>query len=276
MRNLIEFIIRYRNFLTFFVLEVVSFVFIYQYNREQRQILLNSTSIYAGAIFDVYSGALDYLDLKEENKALKEENRMLLQYLQYLKGKEVEQDSVRLVLDSVDTSYEFISADVIKNSIISLDNMITLDKGKKDGVEKHMGVIGLDGLVGIIVDVSDHYSVAMSILHRQTRISARLKSTPYFGSLVWKNQLDPRKMDLDDIPKHANVALGDTVETSGYSFIFPPGITIGTIARDSLPEGNNFYTIKVSLINDLSKTENVYIVKNKDRQELLNLEGNDE
>jgi len=276
MRNLIEFIIRYRNFLTFFVLEVVSFVFIYQYNREQRQILLNSTSIYAGAIFDVYSGALDYLDLKEENKALKEENRMLLQYLQYLKGKEVEKDSVRLVLDSVDTSYEFISAEVIKNSIISLDNMITLDKGKKDGVEKHMGVIGLDGLVGIIVDVSDHYSVAMSILHRQTRISARLKSTPYFGSLVWKNQLDPRKMDLDDIPKHANVALGDTVETSGYSFIFPPGITIGTIARDSLPEGNNFYTIKVSLINDLSKTENVYIVKNKDRQELLNLEGNDE
>ena len=49
-----------------------------------------------------------------------------------------------------------------------------------------------------------------------------------------------------------------------------------TFDRDSLPEGNNFYTIKVELVNDLSKMEHVYIVKNKDQQELLNLEGNNE
>ncbi len=274
MRNLIEFIIRYRNFFSFFVLELVCFTIIVNYNREQRQILLNSTSTYAGTIFDIYSNALDYLDLREENKKLERENTQLRQYLQAVEGSDFELDS--LILDSLNAQYEFIPAKIIKNSIVALDNMITLDVGKKQGVDKHMGVISMDGLIGITVGVSENYSVAMSLLHRQTRVSSRLRSTPYFGSLVWKNERDPTVLDLDDVPKHANIELGDTVETSGYSFMFPPGIPIGTIASDSLPEGNNFYTIKVKLMNDLSKMEHVYVVKNKDRQELLNIEGNNE
>ncbi len=274
MRNLIEFIIRNRNFLTFFILELVCFALIVQYNREQRQILLNSTSTYAGAIFDVYSQTLDYLDLKKENKDLEEKNKVLEEYLYAILGREVEPDSIRL--DTMEYQYEFISGKIIKNAIVGLDNMITINKGKKEGVEKHMGVIGLNGLVGVIVDVSEHYSVAMSLLHRQTRISARLKSKPYFGSLVWRNELDPTTMDLEDIPKHASVVVGDTVETSGYSFMFPPGIAIGTIKRDTVPEGNNFYNIKVALVNDLSRMEYVYIVKNRDRKELMKLKGNNE
>ncbi len=269
MRNLIEFIYRNRNFLVFLALEVFCFWLIIQYNREQRQILFNSTSTYMGTIFDVYSGALDYLDLKVDNEQLADENRVLRQYLQSLLGKDIETDSIRL--DSLNAQFEFIPGRVIKNSIVQLDNMITLDKGRVDGVNKHMGVIGMDGLVGIVVDVSDHYSVAMSLLHRQTRISAKLRSTPYFGALVWKNELNPRMMNLEDIPKHANVEVGDTVETSGFSYMFPPGIPIGTIKRDSLPEGNNFYLIEVGLMNDLSKAEHVYIVNNKDRQEILDL-----
>lgn len=269
MRNLIEFLYRNRNFLVFLAMEVFCFWLIIQYNREQRQILFNSTSTYMGKIFDVYSGGLDYLDLKVDNKELTNENRVLQEYIQVLLGKEVELDSIRL--DTLNTQYEFVPAKIIKNSIVQLDNMITLDKGREDGITEHMGVIGLDGLVGIVVDVSDHYSVAMSLLHRQSRISARLKSTPYFGSLVWKNELNPMVMNLEDIPKHASVMGGDTVETSGYSYMFPPGIPIGTIKRDSLPEGNNFYIIEVTLMNDLSKAEHVYIVKNKDRQEILDL-----
>jgi rod shape-determining protein MreC len=250
-------------------MEVFCFWLIIQYNREQRQILFNSTSTYMGRIFDVYSGTLDYLDLKADNEELTRENRVLQEYLQLLLGKKVETDSIRL--DTLNTQYDFIPARIIKNSIVQLDNMITLDKGREDGIAEHMGVIGLDGLVGIVVDVSDHYSVAMSLLHRQTRISARLKSTPYFGSLVWKNELNPMVMNLEDIPKHASVTPGDTVETSGYSYMFPPGIPIGRIKRDSLPEGNNFFIIEVALMKDLSKAEHVYIVKNKDRQEILQL-----
>ncbi len=274
MRNLIEFIVRNRNFLTFFFLELVCFTLVVQFNREQRQILLNSTSTYAGAVFDLYSQGLDYLDLKKENQVLEEKNQVLEEYLYALLGKEVEMDAIRL--DTMEYNFEFIPGKIIKNSITGLDNMITINKGRNDGVEEHMGVVGLNGLVGVVVDVSAHYSVAMSLLHRQTRISARLRSTPYFGSLAWRNEMDPTTMDLEDIPKHAEVAVGDTVETSGYSFMFPPGMAIGAVSSAALPEGNNFYNIKVDLFNDLSRIEYVYIVKNRDRAELLQLKGNDE
>lgn len=274
MRNLIEYIYRYRNFLVFLALEVFCFWLIVQFNREQRQILYNSTSTYMGTIFEYYSDALDYWGLKADNDRLVNQNRKLNEYLQYVLGREVEPDSI--FLDSINAQFEFIPARIIKNSIVGLDNMITLNKGRSDGVEEHMGIIGMDGLVGVVVDVSDHYAVAMSLLHRQTRISARLRSTPYFGSLIWKNELNPKVMNLEDIPKHASVEVGDTIETSGYSYMFPPGIPIGTIKRDSLPEGNNFYIVEVELGNDLSMAEYVYILKNKDKQEILDLIGRNE
>lgn len=272
MRNFIELIIRYRNFLTFLVLEVVCFVLIIRNNPEQRRILFSSASLYTGKFFDVYASGLDYLDLKKENARLENENQKLKQAIQKLTGVDVIAIDTFLN-DSQQPTYSYISAKIIKNSIINPDNLIAVNRGKAEGVDAHMGIIGHKGIVGITVAASEEYALAMSILHRQTRISAKLKSTDYFGSLVWRQDSDPTVMDLEDIPKHAKISIGDTVQTSGYSSMFPPGIPIGTVFQDSLQPGNNFYNIKVKLINDLSKTENVYVVKNFDQEEIKQLEA---
>lgn len=273
MRNLIELIIRYRNFLTFFFLELFCFFLIVQNNTEQRQILFSSASLYAGKIFDVYASGMDYLDLRKDNTLLKKENEKLRQKIQELTGADyIEVDS--FYNDSSKVDHKYISAKIIKNSVVSPDNMIAINRGNAEGVDAHMGIVAQEGIIGIVVGASEHYALAMSILHRQARISAKLKSTDYFGSLVWRNETDPTIMDLEDIPKHAKVTLGDTVQTSGYSYMFPPGLAIGTVIQDSLQPGNNFYNIKVKLINDLSKIENVYVVDYIARNKLKKLEEN--
>lgn len=259
MRRLIELIIKYRNFLTFLFLEGISIFFIVQYNLEQRQILFSSASLYSGKLYNVYAGLNDYLDLRQDNESLLEENRLLRERLQMELGTDILQIDT-FYNDTMSPEYSFIAAKIIKNSIASRDNMIALNKGRKHGVRERMGIVGQKGIVGIVVGVSENYSLGMSILHRQTRISASLKSNGYFGSLVWKDATEPTIMNLEDIPKHAKIEVGDTVQTSGYSAIFPPGITIGTVLQDSMLPGNNFFNIKVKLINDISNAQYVYVV----------------
>ncbi len=122
------------------------------------------------------------------------------------------------------------------------------------------------------IKLSDNYSVVMSVLNIDIRVSAKISRNNYFGVMVWDG-LDSRYMTLESVPKHAIVHIGDTIVTSGYSSVFPEGVLIGTIESFFKPSGLNFYTIRVALFNDLNKTQYVYVVNDLLKEELLKLEG---
>ena len=172
---------------------------------------------------------------------------------------------------SVQRGYEFIPAKIINNSVDRPNNYITLNRGAKHGIQKNTGIIGEGGLAGIVRKVSKNYAVAMSMLHRDVKISAQLKRNKYFGSLVWEGY-NPQLMTLKAIPKHANTEVGDTIVTSGYSSIFPANEMIGVIDTLWVAQGDNFQTIKVRLSNDLNREEYVYVVKHLMREERIQLE----
>ena len=86
-----------------------------------------------------------------------------------------------------------------------------------------MAVISGNGVAGVIVGCSENYSVAMSLLNLDFKLSARIKSNGYFGSLSWDGR-DYRYAVLSEIPQHVIVNVGDTIETTGYSAIFPEGV----------------------------------------------------
>ena len=211
-----------------------------------------------------YSKLQDLADsLGRENAKLKSElyNNQLYQALQ--------KESI------VDTIYrqrfEVLHAQVINNSVTSRNNNITIDRGGRDGVKHGMGVVADVGIVGIVENTSPSFSRVISILHGSSRISASLKSSRYFGTLVWKG-FNPSRMALEAIPKHANIHSGDTVQTSGFSHIFPEGLAIGTIDTFWIDGGSNFYTVEVDLLNDLSKIDQVYVVENLIKAEQDSLE----
>ena len=134
-----------------------------------------------------------------------------------------------------------------------------------------MGVICSDGIVGIVKDVSEHYSSVISFLHKDSRISARIKKNGYIGSMVW-NGFDETIGELNDIAKHVNVSKGDTIITSSYSAIFPEGIMIGVVDEVNSTGGNNFQEIKVKLSTSFGKLTYVYIISNLFRDEQKALE----
>mgnify|MGYP000282611688 CR=1 FL=1 len=260
MRNLFLLFIKYGHIFLFLFLEFVCFILIVRYNRAQNEIYLNSANIVSGAIYSKVNNVSEYFKLDEVADSLANENARLRKLLYNSSYQSVTNVDSIFNQDSV-FQYSYLVGKVVNNSINLNNNKFTINKGSKDGVKPRMGIINSNGVVGIIKDVKKNYSVALSLLNRQVKISVSLKNNGSFGSLAWKG-IYPNILNLEDVPKHSNISIGDTVVTSGYSSKFPPNLMIGVIDTFWLEPGFNSYTIEVDLNNDLSRLNYVYIIDN--------------
>jgi rod shape-determining protein MreC len=266
MNNLLQFVIRYSAFLLFLLLELVALVLVIRYNENQQSIFINSSSIFSGTLYELTEDAIHYNRLQgtvdsfaTETAVLKEKIFNLERSLQKVSPAEKPLDSCIL------ESYKIIEAKVISNTINQRNNHFTIDRGRQDGVKTGMGVISAHGVAGIIDHAGVKYATAISILNSAARISASIQRNAYFGSLVWK-EIDPGHMILEDIPKQADILVGDSIITSGYSFIFPKGLFIGTIDKFWTEGGSNYYTIDVRLHEDIGRIDQVYLIKFVDEE----------
>lgn len=270
MRNLIFFIYKYYTFILFFTLELTSFVIVYRFNTYQRASFLNLTGGIANNFYEMVSNTNNYFGLRKLNDSLLVENaRLRTQMLNayYQNG---------ITLSSINDSlykqqYQYISANVVNNSVIYRNNYITIDKGSNHGIEQDMGVITNNGVVGIVLHVSKNYATVLSILNSNSKISAMLKKNNAFGSLVWDG-IDPKFCRLLDVNKHIEIKTNDEVVTSNYSKIFPEGLPIGFIYSHTLDAGDNFHSIKVQLNTDFATLKSVYVIRNLLKDEQKNLE----
>lgn len=275
MRNLLYFLIKHSPWFVYIFYAIISLILLFRFNPYQQSIFLSSSNVVAGHVFSLSGNVTGYFNLKEINQNLQVKNGELQQELIYLKAqiKKATGDSLQkqTPLDSSLINYNFKIARVINNSISHTQNYITLDKGSKDGIKTEMGVVDQNGIVGIINVVSEHYSVAISLLNPKFRLSCKVKGSDYFGSLVWDGK-DPRYAILEELPRHVKFSKGDTVITSGYSAVFPEGIMVGTVQEFSKQKNDNFYALKIKLLTDFCRLNDVRILENRGLQEQKRIE----
>lgn len=269
MQQIINFIIRYKNFLLYIFLLTVSIAFTIQSHSYHQSSFFNSSNWISGNIYETSNSFFSYFDLDEENVKLFEENKRLRDQLFNLQL----EDSVKL--DSTQQSYTIATGNIIKNSYANPRNYITIDKGHKDSVKPDMGVITSKGILGIVENTSDNFATVQSILNEKSNINAKIKNSDQFGSLVWDTK-NYNVVQLIDIPRMANLTVGDTIVTGGMSSIFPANIPIGTIQKFDLNNSQSLYTIDVALFNDMTNLKHIYIVNNTDREEIIALQNETE
>ena len=261
MERLILFVYQNRAFFTFLLLEFFCAWLVVENNAYQGTKFFNSSNGIVAGINNFSQGVRDYFQLSEVNRLLAEENATLKEQLEKQKIQEYPLN-VRAPLDSSFTKhYEFVSAKVVNNHVDLVKNFITIDKGRDSGIEPGMAVISPSGVVGKVKLVSKHYGVVTSILHIDVMVSAVLKRTEHFGTVQWDGR-DPDLVEFKYIPRHVRPVIGDTVITSGYNAVFPPGITIGVVEEVKLNDEALFYDLKVKLSQDFRKLSYVNVVKN--------------
>ena len=265
MQQIINFIIRYKNFLLYIFLLIISLAFTIQSHSYHQSSFFNSSNWIAGNIYGISHGITTYFDLDEENERLLLENERLKDQL-FNKD-----SSSEIKIDSSNIKYTIVSGQVIKNSYADHRNYITINRGKKDSIKQDMGVITDLGILGIVENTSNKFATVQSILNENSNINAKIKNTNHFGSLIWDAKTY-NVVQLIDIPRLVQLTVGDTIVTGAMSSIFPENIPIGTIKKFDLNVSNSFYRIDVDLFNDMTNIKNVYIINNLDRKEVLELE----
>jgi rod shape-determining protein MreC len=226
----------------------------------------------SGGVYEKLSEFDEYLNLKSQNEALAQENAALKSLLFNKRDSTVvaKLDSIKGVKPT-----DIIVSKVIHNSYNVHENYLTLNSGELQGVKPDMGVINSLGIVGIIDNTSPRYATVISILNKKSQINAKVKKSNHFGSLIW-NGKSTGFVQLIDVPRLASVRKGDTIVTGGQSVIFPENINIGTIDKVYIDNETNYYTLDIKLFNDMTNLGHVYIIKGKDRQEIINLEKREE
>ncbi len=270
MRNFIQFLVKYHIFIFFLGLQVLCFTLIYQNNSFHEASFVNSSNTVVGTLYRWKSNVTQYIELQRVNDELAAENEELRNRLQ---GTFVNvNDHFVMINDTLRRrKYWYKTAEVINSSITKQLNYITINKGLSEGIKPEMGVINTNGLVGVVKDVSEHFSTVIPIINLKYTASAEIARIGNFGLLKWDGE-DFRYSYVQDIPRYADVQEGDTVVTRGASAIYPKGIPIGLVDQVSEIEGSNFHKIRVALNNDFSKLRYVYVVENLLKKEQKELE----
>ena len=271
MQQIFNFITRNSYRILFLLLLGISLALTIQFHSFHRSKVISSANVVSGSVYQEINDINEYINLKEKNDALAQENAMLRSLIFKVKDASfvAKLDSIKGIQPS-----DIIVSKVIKNSYNVYENYLTLNSGAKQGVSLDMGVINSLGIVGIVDDTSDNYATVLSILNKKSRINAKIKKSNHFGSLVWDGR-STGFVQLVDVPRLAAIHKGDTVVTGGQSKIFPENINIGVIHKiytDKYNQTNN-YTLEIKLFNDMTNLGHVYILKSKGSEEIKNLEN---
>lgn len=269
MQQIFNFFIRNSYRILFLLLLGLSLALTIQSHAFHKSRVITSANFLTGNVYEKISDVNEYLNLRTQNEQLALENARLKSLVFNI------EDTLKIPnLDSIKgvNPSDIIVTKVIHNSYNVHENFITLNAGEKQGIKADMGVINSQGIIGIIDDTSPRYSTVISILNIKSRINAKIKKSNHFGSLSWDGK-STGFVQLTDVPRLASVRKGDTIVTGGQSVIFPENINIGTIDKVYIDKKTNYYTLKIRLFNDMTNLGHVYVIKSKDREELINLEN---
>lgn len=277
MRNIFLFIRRYSIFFFFLVMQVIALTLLFSYNKFHEAAFMGMANNMTGKLNEEYNSVELYFKLKQKNTELLEENNRLRNQLSVNFQKrdtshQLVRDTVKIDSSSYYRRYLSFPAQVIDNSTARQNNYIMINRGSSQGIKKDMGVVSASGVVGSVVDVSSNYAVVMSLLHRESRISASLKKTGDAGTIDWDGK-NPLYLTLHEIPKSVELKKGDSVVTSRYSDKFPPDILIGTVVSFESESGSNSHTVKILTANNFFNVQYVYVIENLEKEEQQRLKS---
>jgi rod shape-determining protein MreC len=276
LKNIFDFIFRHFTLLSFLLLQTAAIYMLTQASTSHQTFFSSKMNDATTKINERYYNMRGYFFLRETNEKLAQENARLLNLL----GSNIAapDSSIRIVTDSVYKDslnkfrkYNWLPAKVIGNTVSLQANFFTLERGSIQGVKKGMAAICPEGIVGVVIEVSENTSKVMSLLHRNSRVSAMLKKDNNAGSIEWDGA-SPYFLLLRNVSKSAKVLKGDTVVTSTYSANFPPNQIVGRVAEINADPSSNFYTLKIRTAANFFTLQYVYLVENLRYQEQFDLE----
>ncbi len=270
MFRLLEFIRSTYLVLLFILAETIAISHYASSSSYSRAKILASSNAVVGTAQRAIRNTTHLFELPSENRRLSEyiaDLELRLDTFEAQQSEELPEDFIHFD----DPAYTYIVARAISNSINKEDNYIVLDKGIEDGVHENMAVITPDGqLLGYITGCSARFSATLSALSHSFKSSGKLLNGEHFGSIYWEGE-SRYELTMSELSKYAQINVGDTIVSTGFSQIFPPGINIGRVKSFELNQMQTAYSVAVELAADITAVDYVLIVGRRDSMEIEEL-----
>lgn len=272
MQNLIDFIVKYKYWFVFLLLEGFSLSLLFRFNNYQGSVFFTTANSMVGGLYSTVNGVTSYVSLGDVNAKLESDNELLRAEVHEMKRILAERRIDTLKFNGFNRGrYRFVGAQVVNATLHQGNNTITINRGSDDGIKPEMGVICSSGVVGIVYLTSSHYSIVIPIINSNSKVSCRLGKSNFFGTLQWHHG-DPEHAQMIGVPLHAKIKPGQIIETNGFSDIFPSSIPIGKVEEsEPAPDGLS-YLITVKLSTDFNSLQNVSVITNYSHAEKRILE----
>lgn len=282
MDKLLEFLQKYRHWFVFLILETIALVTYLSGSLYSRSLGWYATSAVFGRVNELMTEGWSYVGLRPRNEELLRENARLRTAYTLLarQMQDAEAHGVLPRLHATDSlpidPSAVIIARVVNRVTHTSEVYYTINKGRRDGIETDMGVMSATGVVGAVMAVSDHYALVIPVLNPKIRLACTLLGQEVSGTLTASSSPNANEAILSNVPPHAHPQIGDTITTSGYSYLFPEGMMVGTIA-DSVParvkgSAGTFANYPVHLSTDFQGLRYVYVIREKPTHEVRALE----
>lgn len=273
--NLIDFIRKYCYIFLFILFETISMILLFRFNSYQGSVWFSAANSVAAGINSTYSNVMNFFNLEQINQELTAQNIALQRETEHLR-----QSLITATKDTTITEklmreklvgYNMVPATVVSNSTERSNNYLVIDRGEKDGIRPEMGVVGGGGVVGIIYLTGPHHSLVIPVTNRKSSISCRVRGQNYFGYLQWDGS-SMLSAYVDDVPRYAKVKVGQAIETSGYSAVFPPGIFVGRVRTIRNSSDGQSYRLDVTLGTNFANLRDVLVVTTPYKAEIDTLQ----
>ena len=265
LQRLYDILYKFKEYAILSVLILISFVLLAMNDNPQIKQIRSISTVIFGEVQEQLSFIPTYFGLKAENELLHHINIELADEAQRLREAKLENIRLRQLLGLKDQlPFKLIAARVINKNLTLLRNTITINIGSNDSVQQYMPVISDGGLVGIVINVTRHYSIINILLNTEFRVSGKVQRSRVDGIVMW----DGKTLDLKNVPKMRDVKVGDVVTTSEYSNTFPPDIRIGLVGEVREQPSSLFKSITIEPGADFVKLETVFVmayVQDKER-----------
>lgn len=204
------------------------------------------------------------------NSKLRKQNILLRDKLNRIRAVAERNDELQALLNfKRNSDLDLYPVRIVSKSLHSGNNVITINAGSADGIEKGMPMISAHGIIGIVVLTAKHYSQVMPYLHPLFRVSATLRKSNAYGIVRWDGEIN--RLVLKYIPQTVPVDSGEVVVTAGYSNKFPPNIPIGEVVYTEKEKGKETKNVYIDPFINLYRIAEGFIVTSQTDSVLIRL-----
>lgn len=229
-----------------------------------------------GGVHGLFAGVRHYFSLGRENRELLAHVARMKERLALYEEAETAARLDGYMQDIGVSKYRIMTASVTSNTVNRAQNLIVLNRGRRDGVAEEMAVLSSDGAMrGYVVDCTERYAVADVGAQHLVPGQRPSSPAPIISARSTGTGATSIRWCWTSCPSMPSPQPGQEVVTTGFSQYFPADVLIGWVESAHLNETRTAYRVHVRLAAEMTRLTDVILVENRDLTEVRELQNSE-